>query len=732
MNNLCGFVLILKTDNLRKRQEMRITLAYNLRTKDTEEQAELLLPGDIAHIYQTLKDLKHTVTPVEVSGKADEIIEKLVKSKPDFIFNIAEGVNGEAREAFYPMIYENLDIPFTGSKASLLLLSLNKHLTKSVLEAQGINVPKGVLITNENRHIPDKLKYPLIIKPNTEGSSKGITQESVVNNKNDCKKRLDELLEKYPSGIIVEEFIYGRELTVPMLEAFPGQILCIVEHIFDLNAMNAKYNIYDFDSKFNKNKNKVKIVCPAELNKNEYDKIIEISKRIFKIMNCKDFGRIDIRLSKDGIPYFIEINPLPSLLLNASLTEAAKCKGISYKNVIDLILKSATRNYKLNKSQNNINENIKDFQVQMRPTLREAGISIGYFKPGPNNAINDVKGVKVGHFTRLQTHEEIPGISESSCVRTGVTAVLPVEGNIFDNPIPAGGFVLNGIGEMAGITQVLEWEWLETPILLCNTMSVGRVHDGVITYMLEKYPSIVKNRKVIIPVIGETNDSFLNDYHLRTVSAPDVKRAMNNAKSGPVKQGSIGAGTGMTSFDFAGGIGTSSRVLSPEDGGYTLGVLVLSNLGKMRNLTIDGMLVGRELDKIFSNTKRRADDLGSIIVVVATDAPLLSSQLNRISKRAALGLGRVGSHARTTSGEIVISFSTGNQVNREKLNKEKYLNLRFATDKIVNLLYEAVIEAVEEAVVNAMFCSSGMSGCRGNYSPAIPHNEVINMLKNER
>lgn len=711
---------------------MRITVAFNMRTNDTEEQAELLLPKDIARICRALKELKHTVTPIEVSGKADEVIEKLLNSAPELIFNVAEGINGDSREAFYPIIYESLNIPFTGSKAPLLLLSLNKHLTKSILSTQGINVPKGILITKQNNLISEELKYPLIVKPNAEGSSKGITQDSVVENKKDCKKRIEELLEKYPAGIIVEEFITGRELSVPMLEAFPGQILGIVEHTFDLSAMNAKYNIYDYDSKFIENNPLVKTICPAKLNKNLYAQIMEMSKKIFKILDCKDMGRIDIRLSEENVPYFIEANPLPSLLLDASMAEAAKTKGLNYKDLINLILKSAIHNYKLNIGKTNLNKDKENYQPQERPTLREKGITIGYFDTGVNNSITDVNGVKVGHYTCIKSIEGIPEIAESACIRTGLTAILPVDGNIFENPIPAGGFVLNGIGEMAGITQVLEWEWLETPILLCNTMSVGRVHDGVITYMLEKYPSIVKNRNVIIPVIGEANDSFLNDYHLRSVTASDVKSAMEDGKSGRIKQGSVGAGTGMTSFDFAGGIGTSSRILPKGQGGYTIGVLVLSNFGRMRNLAIEGMVVGKKLDKMFSQKRRRQEDAGSIIVVAATDAPLISSQLNRISKRVALGLGKVGSHARTTSGEIIISFSTGNQINRSKLNKERVLSTKFVNDNTVNLLYEAVIEAVEEAVINAMFCSSGVSGCAGNYSPAIPHNEVINMLNDKK
>lgn len=708
---------------------MRITVAFNLRTNDLEEQAELLLPADVARICKALKELKHTVTPVEVSGDAKEIIERITDSKPDFIFNVAEGINGDTREAFYPVIYESLNIPFTGSKASLLILSLNKHLTKTLLQAQGINVPKGILITSQNNIIPGDLRYPLIVKPNAEGSSKGITQDSIVNNEDDCKKILYEILEKYPSGVIVEEYITGRELTVPILEEYPGQLLGVAEHTFDLEAMNAKYNIYDFGSKLIENNPNVKTIFPAQINENEYKYIMEMSKKIFKILDCKDFGRIDLRLSEDGIPYFIEINPLPSLLLDASVAEAAKVRKINYKSLINMILKSAIKRYKFEKRIINSYEN-KIQIIPQRLTLREEGISIGYFKTGPFNAITDVKGVKVGHLTCIKDIAGIPEITKPTCIRTGLTSIIPSSGNIFENPLTAGSFVLNGRGEMAGITQLTEWERLETPILLCNTMSVGQVHDGLIKYMIEKYPTITEEKDVIIPVIGEADDSFLNDVYTKSINISDIKKVINNAKSEHIQQGSVGAGTGMSTFDFAGGIGTSSRILSQNEGGYTIGTLVLSNLGNMRNLTINGKVVGRELVEKYTERKIKHPNSGSIIVVIATDAPMSSSQLNRISKRAALGLGRVGSFAATTSGEIIVSFSTSNRVSRNRLNKISHLNLKFISDNILDLLYEAVIESVEESVINAIFCSSGMKGRDGNCSSAIEHQDIARILKN--
>ncbi|HZD59126.1 MAG TPA: P1 family peptidase [Anaerolineae bacterium] len=709
---------------------MRISIAYNLRTKETEEQAELLPQEDVDRLYKALTALRYKVTPVEVSGKPDVVIERILKSEPQLIFNVAEGTIGGTREAFYPALYENLGIPYTGSGPSVLLLDLNKHLAKAVMSAHGITVPKGMLITRHNKSVPSYYRYPLIIKPNSEGSSKGITQKSVVETPEECQARIEELLKDYPEGLLIEEYIKGRELSIPMLELFPDQVLEIVEHKFNRPTEEAKYNIFDYSSKRGPHAKSVSVECPARLDNDQRERIMALAKRTFAVMDTHDLARVDIRLHEDGTPYFIELNPLPSLHPDNSLMQAAKARGLSYKDVIRLIVGSATQRYLLTTKALKRSARYAK-RIKSRPTLRETGASIGYFDTGVNNAITDVKGVKVGHVTHIEDNVEIPGVPGSTSVRTGVTAVLP-SSNPYEKLMPAGGFILNGIGEMAGITQVLEWEWLETPILLSNTESVGRVHDGVIDYMLDKYPRTHGDRSVIIPVVGEANDSFLNDTRVRTVEANDAIRAIKDAKVGPVQQGSIGAGTGMTSFDFAGGIGTSSRVLPPEHKGYTIGVLVLSNFGLMRNLTIDGDVVGRELDKVFPKETRKQKEAASVIVVVATNAPMISSQLNRLARRAALGLGRVGSHARATSGEIIIAFSTGNRVSRDEYAKLKHLDMRFVSDPLINLLYEAVVEATEEAVVNAIFCSDGMTGCGGNFSPPIPHDKVLELLGKHR
>ena len=292
--------------------------------------------------------------------------------------------------------------------------------------------------------------------------------------------------------------------------------------------------------------------------------------------------------------------------------------------------------------------------------------------------------------------------------------------------------MLNGVGEMAGLTQALEWGYIETPILLTNSLSVGRVLQGVTSHMVKKHPEIGTREDVVLPVVGEADDSFLNDTRVGLCSGQDAQKALESARGGPVQQGSVGAGTGMISFDFAGGIGTSSRVIELDGRAFNVGVFVMSNCGRMRNLTIDGRVVGRDLDPAFPTEGRRSSSYGSVIVVVATDVPVLSSQLSRVAKRAALGLGRVGSHAASTSGEIVVVFSTGNRVPRSSSQPSKFRSVKFVADTHINTMYEAVIEATEEAMLNAVFCSVGQTGRNGRQVPAIPQEMVVELLRKEQ
>ncbi len=708
---------------------MRITVTYNLRTDTSEATAELLTQEDVDRITAALRELRHQVTPVEVSGQPDDVVERLLDSAPDLIFNVAEGTIGSSREAFYPGLYEQLRIPFTGGNPSLLHMNLDKHLAKTVVAARGIRVPQGVLVTPKNREVPDSLRFPLMIKPNAEGSSKGVTQDSVVEDRATCLERVDRLLKQYPAGLVVEEFIPGRELSVPILEHFPGKILEIVEHTFDLSAVGGRYNVYDYDMKQGGERSSaVGVACPPDLPPAQREAAVEMARRVFDVMHCPDLGRVDIRLHDDGTPYFIELNPLPSLHPAASLMLAGRVRGLEYREVLRLVVRSAARRYHLalRAPRRTTSTDIS------RPTARELGIQVGRLLPGLHNAITDVEGVRVGHVTRIEDAVPVPGTPETTQVRTGVTAVLPGSGDPFRRRVIASGFVLNGVGEVAGLTQALEWGYIETPILLTNSMSVGRVHNGVVTHMVASHPEIGTHEDVVLPLVGETDDSFLNDTRVGIATGRDAQEAINTARGGPVAQGSVGAGTGMVSFDFAGGIGTSSRCVEVEDRGFTLGVLVLSNFGRMRNLTIDGRVVGRELDPLFDEAIRRHNSYGSIIVVVATDVPLLSSQLARIAKRAALGLGRAGSHAASTSGEIVIAFSTANRVPRSASQPSKFRTLRFVADAHINTLYEAAIEATEEAILNAMFCSVGMTGRGGRYAPAIPQDTVLELLTSGR
>jgi D-aminopeptidase len=358
---------------------------------------------------------------------------------------------------------------------------------------------------------------------------------------------------------------------------------------------------------------------------------------------------------------------------------------------------------------------------EKRVRARDLALPLGRFKPGKYNAITDVEGVLVGHSTIIRG-EAGPLVKGKGPVRTGVTAIIPNEGNIFMDRLAGGAFVLNGAGEVAGLTQVVEWGLLETPILLTNTMAVGAVSDAVARYMVEKYPGIGDEHDVIIPVVGECDDSYLNDISGQHVKEEHVRAALKAARSGPVAEGCVGGGTGMITCDFKAGIGTSSRKLPQVFGGYTLGVLVMSNFGKMHNLRVAGMPVGEVLAEKFRDLPRRRMAYGSIIAVVATDAPLLPHQIHRLCKRVSLGIGRVGSYAAHGSGEIIVGFSTANVVPRR--TRKMVYKMKLLLDQRLDPLYEAVMEATEEAILNSMCMATPMEGVHGNWVPALPLDEV--------
>ena len=351
-----------------------------------------------------------------------------------------------------------------------------------------------------------------------------------------------------------------------------------------------------------------------------------------------------------------------------------------------------------------------------RARLRDLGISIGRYPTGPFNAITDVPKVRVGHTTLIAG--EGPLVVGQGPVRTGVTAILPNDGNIFNQRVVGSAFILNGAGEVSGLTQLVEWGLIETPIILTNTLSVGTCSEAVVKYMVDRYPSIGKEHDVIIPIVGECDDSWLNDaagHHVRT---EHVRRAIAGATAGPVAEGSVGGGTGMITCDLKAGIGTSSRRLPPEEGGYTVGVLVMSNFGELPDLRVDGVPVGALLAPEMAAYTRRRHNYGSIIAVVATNAPLLTHQIARLCKRVALGIGRCGSYAAHGSGEIVLGFSNANTVPRD--TEKMVYRMKILLDTRMNPLYQAAIEATEEAILNALCAAGPMVGHSGNTAPALP------------
>ena len=362
-----------------------------------------------------------------------------------------------------------------------------------------------------------------------------------------------------------------------------------------------------------------------------------------------------------------------------------------------------------------------------RPRSSDLGIRVGVLPSGPLDAITDVAGVAVGHTT----------IVRGDNIRTGVTAIVPHSGNLYREKVPGAVFVGNGFGKLAGSTQVEEMGDIETPILLTSTTSVPRVADAVISYML----ALPGNEDVlsINPVVGETNDGYLSDIRGRHIAPDDVSAAIKNAKSGPVEEGAVGAGTGTIAFGWKGGIGTSSRHLPASLGGYTVGVLVQTNFGGV--LTIAGAPVGQELGQYYlrkeieqaangaTNPAEKAD--GSCMMVVATDAPLDSRNLKRLAARALLGLARTGSSASNGSGDYVIAFSTAQQVRIHATDKSLTRKEEVLTNDAMSPLFEAVIEATEEAIYNSMLKATTTTG-NGHTIEALPIDRTVEILKEHR
>ena len=370
---------------------------------------------------------------------------------------------------------------------------------------------------------------------------------------------------------------------------------------------------------------------------------------------------------------------------------------------------------------------ISSIAFSQKPRARDIGVQFEG-TPGRFNAITDVKGVEVGHSTIIigSGKNEIG----KGPVRTGITAIFP-RGKKF-NPVYANWYSLNGNGEMTGTTWVTESGFLETPIMITNTNSVGVVRDAVLKWFVDTNWYGDDQWWYTYPVVGETYDGFLNDIYGFHVQEKHVYEAIENAKSGPVAEGNIGGGTGMLTLGFKGGIGTSSRKVKINNKTYTLGAIVQSNFGSKRNLTISGVPIGKELkdtlNLVFnaSPANKRQEGDGSIIVIVATDAPLFPHQLKRIAHRIPLGIGAVGGRGSNGSGDIFLAFSTANPkaFNRKNSGTVK----TFPNDKI-SPLFEATVQVVEESIVNAMIAAETMEGINNNKAYALPHGKLMEILK---
>ena len=360
-----------------------------------------------------------------------------------------------------------------------------------------------------------------------------------------------------------------------------------------------------------------------------------------------------------------------------------------------------------------------------KPRARDIGIPFNGI-PGKFNAITDVKGVEVGYSTIISGQGK--NVRGKGPVRTGVTAILPRGRN--NNPVFANWYSLNGNGEMTGTTWITESGFLETPIMITNTNSVGVVRDAVLKWFV-KTGWYKADFWYTYPVVAETYDGFLNDIYGFHVEENNAYEALNSAKTGFLKEGNVGGGTGMMCLGFKGGTGTASRVVKIKDSTFTVGVLVQSNFGSKKSFTIAGVPIGKELKDTMNYEFKKAPSYrqegdGSIIVVVATDAPLLPHQLKRIAARVPLGIGIVGGRGENGSGDIFIAFSTANP---SAFQRKDFTKVDELPNDLINPLFDATVQAVEEAIINAMVAAETMEGINGNKAYGLPHNLVIDLLK---
>ena len=351
--------------------------------------------------------------------------------------------------------------------------------------------------------------------------------------------------------------------------------------------------------------------------------------------------------------------------------------------------------------------------------MRDLGVAVGRLPAGPLNAVTDVPGVRVGHCTVSWGGPELP--SGSGPARTGVTAILPHAGDLWHERVVAGAHTANGVGEIIGMSAVREWGLIETPVLLTNSQSAGAVYDAAVRWIMDREP-LAGVEDAVMPVVGECDDGFLNDLRGMHVREEHVRAALDTAAAGSVAEGCVGAGTGMTCYDFKAGIGTSSRRVRAHGRAFTVGVLALTNFGVRHRLSVDGVPVGREITDLMPLENRE----GSCIVVLATDAPLTARQCQRMAGRCALGLAATGSYASDGSGEIMLAFSTAHRVPRAAAEP---LVITSVSNDQMSELFEAAVDATAESVCNALTAATTTVGRAGNVAYELPLDRLVDSLR---
>ncbi len=367
--------------------------------------------------------------------------------------------------------------------------------------------------------------------------------------------------------------------------------------------------------------------------------------------------------------------------------------------------------------------------MRCRPRARESGLRVGELPPEPYNAITDVAGVRVGHTTLIAGDGPLrPG---QGPVRTGVTVILPHGDNLFRQKVPGAVHTINGFGKACGFEEVRELGVIEAPLALTNTLNVGLVADALVQHAIRGSPDIGVRTSSVNVVVGECNDGYLNDLQGRHVRAEHVWAAIDTATSGRVPEGAVGAGTGTGCFGWKGGVGTASRLVPSDADGFTVGALVQSNFGRPRDLTVLGVPLGRYLQPP-DGAQQPIQEKGSIMIVLATDAPLGARHLRRACVRAAVGLARTGSHHMHASGDFVIAFSTAYRIEHEPTSLTTSRSVLADEPRVMAGLFPAVVECVEEAILDSLYCAETMVGRDGNTRYALPVEEVATLVRRSR